>query len=103
MRKRWLAIGLTAVMMTGMVGASAQAAEKSTDTDEQVTLELFWQKSNTNVIQEIIDKFEAENPNIKIELTATSSDTGKQIFQTRMATNEPMDLVQHWPSQAVQS
>lgn len=100
MRKRWLAIGLTAVMMTGMVGASAQAAEKSTDTDEQVTLELFWQKSNTNVIQEIIDKFEAENPNIKIELTATSSDTGKQIFQTRMATNEPMDLVQHWPSQA---
>lgn len=100
MRTRWLAIGLTAVMMTGMVGASAQAAEKSTDTDEQVTLELFWQKSNTNVIQEIIDKFEAENPNIKIELTATSSDTGKQIFQTRMATNEPMDLVQHWPSQA---
>lgn len=100
MRKRWLAIGLTAVMMTGMVGASAQAAEKSTDTDEQVTLELFWQKSNTNVIQEIIHKFEAENPNIKIELTATSSDTGKQIFQTRMATNEPMDLVQHWPSQA---
>lgn len=100
MRKRWLALGLTAVMVTGMPVVSAQAEGKSEGADEQVTLELFWQKSNTNVIQEIIDKFEEENPNIKIELTATSSDTGKQIFQTRMATNEPMDLVQHWPSQA---
>lgn len=100
MRKRWLALGLTAVMVTGMPVVSAQAGGISEGTEEQVTLELFWQKPNTNVIQEIIDKFEEENPNIKIELTAASPDTGKQVFQTRMATNEPMDLVQHWPSQA---
>lgn len=96
MKKKWLALGMAAMMTAGAFAQSV-AAEA---TDEVVTLELFWQKSNTNVIQEIIDKFEAENPNIDIELTATSSETGKQIFQTRMATNEPMDLVQHWPSQA---
>lgn len=130
MRKRGLAMGLTALMTAGLLTgcvsgqtqttettkvpeqkettakdteANTKGAEKTSSessSEDVVTLELFWQKSNTNVIQEIIDKFEAENPNIKIELTATSSDTGKQIFQTRMATNEPMDLVQHWPSQA---
>lgn len=130
MRKRSLAMGLTALMATGLLTgcvsgqtqttettksqeqkettakateANTKGAEKTSSessSEDVVTLELFWQKSNTNVIQEIIDKFEVENPNIKIELTATSSDTGKQIFQTRMATNEPMDLVQHWPSQA---
>lgn len=80
--------------------AAKETQSKETEaTGEVVTLELFWQKSNTDVIQQIIDKFEKENPNIKIELTSTTSG-GKQIFQTRMATNEPMDLVQHWPSQA---
>ncbi len=108
MKRRWIAAALATVMAAGTaMGCAGNSGEKNTDAkksadgaDETVTLELFWQKSNTNVIQEIIDKFEQENPNIKIELTATSSDTGKQIFQTRMATNEPMDLVQHWPSQA---
>ncbi len=105
MKRRWLAAVLAATMLTGMLagcisGGAAQEDTEESSEDGVVTLELFWQKSNTNVIQEIIDKFEEENPDIKIELTATSSDTGKQIFQTRMATNEPMDLVQHWPSQA---
>lgn len=113
MKKRWLALGIAGIMVSGfLTGCTAgntttgdnQNTQENTaaasDSVEVVSLELFWQKSNTNVIQEIIDKFEAENPNIKIELTAASSDSGKQIFQTRMATNEPMDLVQHWPSQA---
>ena len=105
MKRRWLAAVLAATMLAGMLagcisGGATQEDPEETSEDGVVTLELFWQKSNTNVIQEIIDKFEEENPDIKIELTATSSDTGKQIFQTRMATNEPMDLVQHWPSQA---
>lgn len=112
MKKKISALLLTlAAICIGLTGCITNQAEKeepvqkteedkTASEEETVTLELFWQKSNTEVIQEIIDKFEAENPNIKIELTATSSDTGKQIFQTRMATNEPMDLVQHWPSQA---
>lgn len=117
--KKWISI-LAAVVITGGVlsgcitqqaadtgtSQSTSASSETTSQSEQTsgatgtTLELFYQKSNTNVIQTLIDKFEKENPDIKIELTATSSDTGKQIFQTRMATNEPMDLVQHWPSQA---
>lgn len=68
--------------------------------DGSVILELFYQKQNVEVIQEIVDKFEMENPNIKIEITSSTSDAGKQIFQTRMATNDPMDLTQHWASQA---
>lgn len=119
MKKRLFVLVLTGIMSTGLftgcsTAPSTNSERQSTketklkedetvienDSDDIVTLELFWQKSNVNVIQQIIDKFEKENPKIKIELTAASSDSGKQIFQTRMATNEPMDLVQHWPSQA---
>ena len=38
-------------------GSGQEDTEESSE-DGVVTLELFWQKSNTNVIQEIIDKFE---------------------------------------------
>lgn len=82
--------------------SSTPAASASTDagTGEPVVLELFYQKPNHEVVQKIIDMFEVENPGIEIEMNVITSDAGKQAFQTRMATNQPMDLLQHWPSQA---
>lgn len=110
MKKRLLACVLAGAMCMGLfMGCTGQASPEPTGgnqktkeekKDDVVTLELFWQKTNTNVIENLIEKFEEDNPDIKIELTVASSDSGKQIFQTRMATNEPMDLVQHWPAQA---
>ncbi len=105
MKRRVLSLALTAMMLSAaMVGCGSGGNDSNSGTNnstEGKTLELYYQKTNVDQFQKIVDKYNEENTkNITVELNAVASDTSKQVFQTRMATKEYMDILQHWTSQA---
>lgn len=114
------ALGLCLTALTGCSGgdkaaepASTEAAkteapkaeEGKTETKEEaksdsgdVTLELYLQKTNVvDIFKEIISKFEAENPGIKIELTSVPDP--ETALVTRIASNDYPDIVTIWPAE----
>ena len=55
--------------------------------EEKVTIEFFCVKEEVqSIFQEIINDFEAENPDIHVELTYASD--GETVLLTRIASNE---------------
>ena len=85
---------------TGGSSATTSSESSSTgDSSDKVKLEFFYQKNDTPQIMAIVDAFNASQDKIEVELNLVSTDTGKQIFQTRLATDDPMDLLQHWACQ----
>lgn len=66
---------------------------------EPVTLEFFYQRNDTIPIEALVKAFNESQDEVEVKMNLVSTDTGKQIFQTRLATDEPMDLLQHWATQ----
>lgn len=114
------ALGLCLTALTGCSGGdkaaepantetakteAPKAEEGKTETKEEaksdsgdVTLELYLQKTNVvDIFKEIISKFEAENPGIKIELTSVPDP--ETALVTRIASNDYPDIVTIWPAE----
>ena len=98
MKAKVVAVILTGCMAAGMIGTVAvQAKEKEVTKEEgeQITLELMDGTSEANYQEweeEVIAKFEEENPNIKIEITKVSTDSWNQTIMTRFASGDAPDL-----------
>lgn len=102
-----LALGLTLLTGCGGNGAgstpsgSASPAPSASSTPApkgDVTLELYLQK--TNVVEqfgEIIKRFEAENPGIKVELTSVPDP--ETALVSRIASNDYPDIITIWPAE----
>lgn len=77
--------------------AETEEEEKSGD-GKAVTLELYLQKTNVvDIFKDIIEKFEAQNPGIKIELTSVPDP--ETALVTRIASNDYPDIVTIWPAE----
>lgn len=66
----------------------------ATSTDEQVTVVFWnvWGGTRAPLLREIFDKFEAENPGIKVENVTLDGKTDTQKMLTAVAAGEPPDL-----------
>ena len=90
MKKRYLAMLLAGCMVFGMAGCSSGGSgeEVSNEEGEQITLE-FLDGTTEEQYQawetEMIEAFEEENPNIKIEVQKVSADSFNQTVMTRCA------------------
>lgn len=86
--KKFLALALCAIFM--LMGVSAFAEETET-----VHLEFFNVKSEiVDIMDTLIEKFEAENPGIEIEQTQVPDAT--TVLQTRAATNNLPDILTYY-------
>lgn len=73
----------------------SEAQPEASASGEQVTLELYLQKTNVvDIFKEMIAKFEEQNPDIKIELTSVPDP--ETALVTRIASNDYPDIVTIW-------
>lgn len=83
---------------SGQTGAAKTEDAKASDSKNKVTLELYLQKTDVvDIFKEMIDKFEAENPDIHIELTSVPDP--ETALVTRIASNDYPDIVTIWPAE----
>lgn len=98
MKTKIVAVLLSGCLTAGLAGTvTVQAKEKKVTKEEgeQITLELMDGTSETQYQEweeEIIARFEEENPNIKIEITKVSTDSWNQTVMTRFASGDAPDL-----------
>lgn len=86
--KKVLALALCAMLMLGSVSALAESSDK-------VHLEFFNIKPEVvDILNTLIDKFEAENPDIDVEQTQVPDST--TVLQTRAATNKLPEMLTYY-------
>lgn len=91
MKKRISALLLVMAMCATLFAGTAVAQEK-------VTVELWLQKTNVvDQFTEIINRFEAENPDIHIELTSVPDP--ETALVSRIASNDIPDIITIWPAE----
>ena len=87
--KRILALVVSLLLVLSFSSALAE---------EKMTIEFFCVKQEVQTIfQEIINDFEAENPDIHVELTYASD--GETVLLTRVASNEVPDTMSLYPAE----
>ena len=105
---------LTAVMMTAAMtatlvmgcGSTSSADQDSTskgDTAEsteesgKTVVEFFNQKTEiVSILNDLISEYEAENPNVHIELTTPAD--ASTVLASRMASDDTPDIFTQWPN-----
>ena len=94
-KKRILALLMAALMTASMTacGGAGKESEKSGGSDDgQVTLTFWSWLPTTDQSDEMIEKFEEENPDIKIDYTRTVQDDFFEKLQVAMASGTGPDL-----------
>ena len=94
-KKRILALLMAALMTASMTacGGAGKESEKSGGSDDgQVTLTFWSWLPTTDQSDEMIEKFEEENPDIKIDYTRTEQDDFFEKLQVAMASGTGPDL-----------
>ena len=82
------------LLLSGLALWANGAQESSSET---ITIEFFQQKREVvDIFDEIIAKFEAENPTIRIEQNHVSD--ANKVLRSRMAANDVPPLLTHWPN-----
>lgn len=111
--KKILALIMACFLMLGLVacgstsssaGASGSGNGNASGSGGQITLE-FWtlalQPTFTDFIQGLIDKYEADNPNIKINWQDLPWDGIQDKFLTQTAGGNPPDVINIWSQLAI--
>lgn len=74
--------------------------ESGADSGDKIHLEFFNVKSEVvGIYDDLIEKFESENPDIEIEQVNVPDPT--TVLQTRMSTNDMPDILSHWATDPV--
>lgn len=88
-------IAIIALVATGLFAAGSAEAKPKT-----VELEYFSQKPEAEkVMDQLIAKFESENPGIKI--TQTQTPDAATVMRTRIATGDVPDIINSFPAEAM--
>ena len=98
MRKwmKWTVVALSTSVLVGVLGACGKKEESN---DGKTTIEFFSQKKEMKgTLEEIIDDFEKENPDIKVKLTNVP-DAGT-VLKTRIASDDIPDVINSYPQNA---
>ena len=92
--KKVAVICLTLAMTIGMLGGcgSSEKSEGET-TGEQITLNYWTWFPSKDQIQETVDAFEKENPDIKINMTVMESKAFQEKVPLALSTEEDIDVI----------
>ncbi|WP_260440561.1 ABC transporter substrate-binding protein [Parageobacillus thermoglucosidasius] len=102
-KKFWRAICITSLLTSlFLVGCNnneetviKDKTNKSTSSEEKVVL-TFWDENagpqRTPIWQELIKRFEKQNPNIKVEYVGLPKDTAKQKYDAAISANDTPDV-----------
>lgn len=104
-------MAMTASLLAGCGGGTAasdaQSAAASSDTAdtaqseaasaEVTTIRFYGSDSEYN--QNIVAGFEAENPDIKVEIVPVDFDNAEQVIKTGISSGDPVDVSFFWGSQ----
>lgn len=95
--KRVLGIMMAIAMTAGMV-TGCGSGESSGEDDGKVTLEYWTWFPSKDQAQEAIEKFEEENPDIKINITVMESKAFQEKVPLALSTEEDIDIIGVQPS-----
>lgn len=98
--KKILAMTLATAMTVGMLAGCGSTGEKkeSGSDSEQITLNYWTWFPSKDQIQETVDAFEKENPNIKINMTVMESKAFQEKVPLALSTEEDIDVIGVQPS-----
>lgn len=105
--KKVIVGALSATMVLSMAGCSKNSSSNTTSgsqsgsADQQVTLKLWhiWaadSESSKKPFLKVLDNFQKEHPNIKLDVDATENETFKTKIRTAVAANEAPDIFTYW-------
>ncbi|OAB26527.1 ABC transporter substrate-binding protein [Paenibacillus macquariensis subsp. defensor] len=96
MRKKTLATGLasTVLVMGVLTGCGANSADTGNASDKKTTINVWGMGEEAKSIPKIAELFEAENPNIKVEVQTLPWDTAHDKLLTAVASKKGPDVVQ---------
>lgn len=77
--------------------AASTAGSGSTASGEVTTIRFYGSDAEYN--QNIVAGFEAENPDIKVEIVPVDFDNAEQVIKTGIASGNPVDVSFFWGSQ----
>lgn len=108
-KKRVLAILLAAVLGASALAGCGGSAASSTATvstpssangsatGETTTIRFYGSDSEYN--QNIVAGFEAENPDVKVDIVPVDFDNAEQVIKTGIASGDPVDVSFFWGTQ----
>ena len=99
--KKVLAITLATAMTIGMLagcGTSGNDGKDSASDGDKITLNYWTWFPSKDQIQETVDAFEKENPDIKINMTVMESKTFQEKVPLALSTEEDIDVIGVQPS-----
>lgn len=106
-KKMWVMAILTMVLVVAGCGGKSSSgntseganADQGSGGAEQVTLEIFNQKSEVkDYLNQIIANFEAENPNIKVNQVQVPD--SRKVLYNRLASNDAPDIMSIFPNES---
>ena len=77
--------------------ADTTAATEAAKSGEVTTIRFYGSDSEYN--QNIVAGFQAENPDIKVEIVPVDFDNAEQVIKTGIASGDPVDVSFFWGSQ----
>ena len=99
--KRVLAIMLATAMTVGLLvggGSSDEGNKEGASDGEQITLNYWTWFPSKDQIEETIEAFEKENPDIKINMTVMESKAFQEKVPLALSTEEDIDVIGIQPS-----
>lgn len=99
--KRVLAIMLATAMTVGLLvgcGSSDEGNKEGASDGEQITLNYWTWFPSKDQIEETIEAFEKENPDIKINMTVMESKAFQEKVPLALSTEEDIDVIGVQPS-----
>jgi raffinose/stachyose/melibiose transport system substrate-binding protein len=96
-----LLVGVAALVAAACGGDDDDSAsgDDASSSDEQVTIE-WWHIQNNDpglsLWEDVAHEFEAEHPNVKIDITVYENEAFKTAIAPRLQAGDPPDLFQSW-------
>lgn len=97
MKRKFLLL-LSVLIFMVLAASFAAGTQEVSKVDNQITTIKFY-GSDGAYNHNIIAKFEAENPDIKVQIVPIDFDNAEQIIKTGIASNNPVDVSFFWGSQ----
>lgn len=102
--KKFLVSVVSILLLTGSIfanGGSDKSAENAeTEAKKEVTTVSFWHigtaDSDMTFYQSVVDAFEAQNPDVKVEVTILENEAFKSKVTTLMQSGNPPDIFHSW-------
>jgi ABC-type glycerol-3-phosphate transport system substrate-binding protein len=91
-RLRWLGVVAIMALVTAACTGDGEEDRDARDTGEQVTLDFWMFEEGYGFLDELVTEFEAEYPNIDIEVTTYPEDQFGVKIDTALAAGRPPDL-----------